>query len=175
MRLFIAVNFPEEIRQELFEVSTKLMRQADAGRIVALENYHLTLVFIGETERVAEIKEAMATTCHRELTEPLQIILSGIGSFRGNKGKGHTWWVGVEENAGLTRLANRLADELRALGFSIEKRAYKPHITIGRAVVTSRPISLQLPDLELTASTISLMRSDFKNGKPVYRELFSCS
>jgi len=175
MRLFIAIDFPEEIKQEFFELSSELMRQADAGRIIPLENYHLTLVFIGETERVTDVKDAIATVCRTGFTDSLRIVFGGVGSFKGRRGRSHTWWVGVEENAELTRLANKLADELRVLGFAIEKRAFLPHITIGRDVVTSGPVALDLSEIELSASAISLMRSDFKNGKPVYRELFSCA
>jgi len=174
MRLFVAIDFPEEIKQELFELSSKLMRQADAGRIVALDNYHLTLVFIGESERLAEIRDAISLVCRMGFCEPLRIVLRGVGSFAGHKGRGHTWWVGVEENPELTRLANKLAEELRSLGFAIEKRTFTPHITIGRDVVVSRPIAVEFPRLELSAHEVSLMRSDFKNGKPVYREMCSC-
>jgi len=174
MRLFVAIDFPEEIKQEFFDLSTKLMRQADAGRIVALENYHLTLVFIGESERLTEIKNAISVVCRTGFCEPLRIVFRGVGSFAGRKGRGHTWWVGVEENVELTRLANKLAEELRSLGLTIEKRTFTPHITIGRDVVVSRPITVEPPRLELSAHAVSLMRSDFKNGKPIYRELYSC-
>ena len=171
MRLFIAIDFPDEIKQELFEVSSELIRQADAGRIVPLENFHITLVFIGESERLQEIKDVMTSVCRSELSDSLRIILNGIGSFKSHKG--YNWWVGIEENVELTRLANRLADELRLIGLSIEKRSFKPHITIARGVFTSRAIDLKLPELQHLASTISLMRSDHKNGRQVYRELFS--
>jgi 2'-5' RNA ligase len=175
VRLFIAVDFPEEIKQALFDTSTELMRLADAGRIVPLENFHITLVFIGESERISDIQDVMNAVCRTELPDPLRLVISGIGSFPGRKGKGYTWWVGVQPNPDFSRLASKLAEELRLIGLNVEKRAFKPHVTIGRGVVTSRAVSLELPELELTANTISLMRSDKKNGRQVYREIFSCS
>ena len=173
MRLFIAVDFPSEVKQALFEVSSELIRQADVGRIIPLDNFHITLVFIGESERVTDIQDTMGAVCRAELADPLRLVFSGIGSFKSRKG--YTWWVGMEANPELERLANRLAEELRSQGFAIEKRAFKPHVTIGRAVFASRAVDLALPKLELVTSTVSLMRSDHKNGRQVYREIFSCN
>jgi len=173
MRLFIAIDFNDKTKSAFFNLSSELMRQADSGRIVPLENYHLTLAFIGQTQRLQDAQEAMAAVCIREFTEPLPISFWGIGSFKGRKG--HTWWVGVKDNPALTRLANHLTEELRSTGFDIDRRTFKPHITIGRAVVSSRPIDLQLSPLEFVASKVSLMHSDLKNGHPLYRELFTCN
>ncbi|MCL1846556.1 MAG: RNA 2',3'-cyclic phosphodiesterase [Coriobacteriia bacterium] len=171
MRLFIAIDFNEETKSALFETATELMRQANAGRIVPLDNFHLTLVFLGETERLQQVQEAMTVACRAALTAPLQVRLRGIGSFPGHKGKGHTWWVGVEDNPALTTLVATLTEELRAAGFALEKRSYKPHITLARAVHTSRPITLNHPEIDFTTSTISLMRSTLKTPHPLYREL----
>jgi 2'-5' RNA ligase len=182
VRLFIAIDLPPEIKRELAELSRALERQADAGRAIPPENFHLTLVFIGETARLREVCEVMDVICRRELSEPLRLALGGIGSFKGRGGRGrrgkgrggHSWWVGVEAAPDLDALALALADGLREAGFAIEKRNFKPHITIGRNVVTSRPIELHLPPIELAAATISLMRSDRKNNRQVYTELHTC-
>ena len=198
MRLFVAVDFPEEVKRALSALSFELVRQADAGRTIPRENFHVTLVFIGETLRVSDVSEAMVDACraereritegrmtesdrppaviledHPHSHEPLRVKLHGIGSFKGHKG--YTWWVGLEKSPQLERLANRLAQELRSSGFTIEKRAFMPHVTIGRSVVTSRPVDLELPELTCAATNIALMRSDHKDGHQVYKELFSCA
>ena len=177
MRLFIAIDFPETIKRSLSGISFELVRQADAGRMVPAENFHITLAFIGETDRMRDIEKVMAAVCGSGVVAapPLRLALRGVGSFKGQRG--HTWWVGIGENTGLSRLADSLAAELRAEGFAIEKRAFKPHITIGRGVVTSRPVDLALLEpagLECEAASVSLMRSDHKNGRQVYSELFAC-
>lgn len=172
MRLFIAIDFNEQIKSTLFDLSSQLMRQADTGRPVPAENYHLTLAFIGQTERLQEVQQALATACRSHFTQAIQLSFQGIGSFRGRKG--HTWWVGIKDNPALSLLANRITDQLRLAGFNIEARTFKPHITIGRAVVTSRPISLQLPPITFEAHSISLMRSELRNGRAHYHELYAC-
>ncbi|MDR1185488.1 MAG: RNA 2',3'-cyclic phosphodiesterase [Coriobacteriales bacterium] len=169
MRLFIAIDFPPEVKQQLSELSCELERQADAGHAVPPENFHLTLVFIGETVRLREVIEQMDTICRTELAEPVRLVLEGIGSFKSKRG--HSWWVGVDAGPELKSLANALIDGLREAGFSIDKRSFKPHVTIGRGVVASRPIRLEAPVIELAANSISLMRSDRENGRPVYSEL----
>jgi len=82
------------------------------------------------------------------------------------------WWAGVQQNKDLQDLQGRLTDRLVAAGFSLDKRKYDPHITLGREVVsdiTPRPIE---PFGE-TVSGIDLMKSEHINGKltytPVYR------
>jgi 2'-5' RNA ligase len=172
MRLFIAIDFSPEVKQSLAQLSCELERQADAGHAIPPENLHLTLVFIGETARLQEVIELMDAICHTELFEPLRLTLSRIGSFK-NK-RSHTWWVGVDAPPELKTLANALADGLREAGFSIERRAFKPHVTIGRGIITSRPVSLHLPAIELVADSVSLMRSTHKNGRPVYSKLHNC-
>jgi 2'-5' RNA ligase len=172
MRLFIAIDLPAGVKQTLFDLSRSLERQADVGRVIPRENYHLTLTFVGETTRLQDVIEVMDGVCRMEFCEPLRFALSGIGSFRGHRG--YNWWVGVDATPALETLANALADGLRAEGFAIERRAFKPHVTIGRGVVASRPVALQLPTIELAASTVSLMRSDRKNNRQVYSELHAC-
>jgi 2'-5' RNA ligase len=207
MRLFIAIDFSPEVKQALCGVTTELERQASAGRMVPLENYHLTLAFIGETQRVAEVDGAMGAVCRafglRELGkgEPsssgvgnsneygasefgkgspgspvscggaLHLVLQGIGSFKGKGSVGYTWWAGIRVNPALARLAQQLTGALRDAGFAIEKRNFTPHITLGRGVITKRPVELELPPLEFETNRVSLMRSDHKQGRPVYTEL----
>jgi 2'-5' RNA ligase len=173
MRLFIAIDFPSEVKQRLSELSRELERQARAGRAIPPENFHLTLVFIGETVRLREVIELMNTVCRRELVEPLRLVFDGIGSFKGKRG--HSWWVGVDAVPELETLVVALADGLREAGFSIEKRSFKPHVTIGRGVIAPQPIRLEAPAIELTAGSVSLMRSDRRDGYPVYSELHTCA
>jgi len=59
MRLFIAINFNDEIKDALCDASAELMAAAKRGRTPRRENLHLTLVFIGETTRVDDILDVM--------------------------------------------------------------------------------------------------------------------
>ena len=146
-----------------------LEHQAEQARIVPVENYHLTLLFIGETKRVDEVREALHRL--RIPDEPVDIILEGIGSFKQQRGR--TWWVDVKTNEVLTELAAELTALYRSVGFSLESRSYKPHITLARGVKASQPIELSAPYFETRADRISLMKSVNEDGRMVYTEIDS--
>jgi 2'-5' RNA ligase len=123
-------------------------------------------------------------TARMEFIEPLELALDGFGTFKA-KGKGggrggkkaaggaHTGWVGVTALPALSTLAAAFAEAYRAEGFSIEPRAFRPHVTLARGVRASRPIELSLSPLITTASHVSLMKSDLSGARPVYTSLLA--
>jgi 2'-5' RNA ligase len=141
MRLFLAVEIPAPIRKELRDLQAKLKNQWPGWRWVRPEGIHLTLRFLGEVgaERDALARNAWnkAATC----SEPFVIRLGGIGRFpRG--GRARVLWVGIEELGGGTRLdelAARVETAARESGFEPEKRAFRPHLTLARALRGARP------------------------------------
>jgi len=173
MRLFIAINFNDEIKDALLETASELEAASRRGRFTRRENLHLTLVFIGETDRVEDIVDVMEEVAEEAFTEPLVIKLSDAGIFKGRGGDLH--WIGIENTPGLKTLAKALADGLRAEDFLIEKRRFVPHITIGREVVLSGPADVRVHAATMTADRISLMRSERAGGLLVYTELASVS
>jgi len=169
MRLFIAINFNDEVKDALCETAAELKAASRRGRVTRRENLHLTLVFIGETARVDDILDVMEEAAEAAFTEPVKISLSEAGIFKGRGGDLH--WVGVENTPELKRLAKELAEGLRAEGFEIEKRRFTPHITIGREMVLSPSADIRIHKASMTADNISLMRSEHVNGRIVYTEL----
>jgi 2'-5' RNA ligase len=187
MRLFVAIELPDEVKHQLAEALSNLERQAETGHFVPVENLHLTLAFIGETKRVDVAAEAMRTGveswqrdvwAHGQAAgESTGIRLSGIGSFK-SKGRGadrgaHTWWVGIEDNPALVALAGEITQALRDAGFSLEKRTFKPHITLARGVRTATLVSLSIPPIDVPALKVSLMKSDLSGDKPKYTAIAS--
>ena len=169
MRLFVAIDLPDEIKRELWYLALSLEHQAEQARVVPLENYHLTLLFLGETKRIAEAREALHQV--RVPEAPIEVVFDGIGSFK--QKRGYTWWVGVQVSEALAELQNNLTSRYRAAGFPLENRSFKPHITLARAVKTLRPVALEPPEHQLKANRISLMKSTPEAGHMVYTELDS--
>jgi len=167
MRLFIAIDLPEEVKRELWLLALALERQAEQARVVPPENYHLTLLFIGETKRVNEVRETFHLL--RVPEEPIEVFIEGIGSFKQQRTR--TWWVGVTVTEVLAGIYCELAALYRAAGFSIETRAFTPHITIARKVKASEPIVLTAPQYKVKAGSISLMKSTPEAGRMVYTEI----
>ncbi|MCL2111804.1 MAG: RNA 2',3'-cyclic phosphodiesterase [Clostridiales bacterium] len=182
MRLFIAINLSDGMKDVLDETAAELRSVARRGRYTHRENLHLTLVFIGESDRVDDILDVMEDVAEEFFTEPIRLALSGAGAFRRSGGDLH--WVGVESTPELKALAKALADGLRADGFDIERRRYVPHITIAREVVVGAgggadggggaggaAVKVHLATME--ADHISIMRSDHIGGRLVYTEVAS--
>jgi 2'-5' RNA ligase len=173
MRLFIAINLNEEIKNYLVTAIHELKKASTGGNFTHYENLHLTLVFLGELnpDRVGEIKSAM----NRTKGGPFRLSISGFGRFRRRGGDIH--WAGIEQNQELIGIQKRLAAELENAGFTLEDREYSPHLTLGREVRLSDPTAgiygtLESEKKEMTVSRISLMQSERINGKLTYTEIY---
>ncbi|MBR2742735.1 MAG: RNA 2',3'-cyclic phosphodiesterase [Clostridia bacterium] len=174
MRLFVAVNFPEDIKDGLYEASELLKRECVKGSFSRRENYHLTLCFIGETERVSDVKRIMDGVSF----DAFNITIYGLGSFR--SGDGDIYWAGVKENAALSCLAAKLSSSLSGAGFKIDKKPFRPHITLGRRVKPKAGFDRgefikSFAPARVRVSKISLMKSERIDGILTYTEIYSVS
>ncbi len=85
MRLFIAIQFNDEILEALNELQDDLRDRGMEGHYSPVENLHLTLAFIGEYGDPEEVLDALEESDFR----PLSISLEGVGSF------GDIFWAGI--------------------------------------------------------------------------------
>ena len=129
MFLFIAVNFDDATKNKLGGITRLLAAGATSGNFTATDNFHLTLVFIGET---SEDKLPLITRVLDSVTQSPFAVAWGPWQIR-TVGRGHLV-VRVKQNPALSGL-NCLSRGLRERGFDIERRAYRPHITLGRQVI----------------------------------------
>jgi 2'-5' RNA ligase len=173
VRLFIAINFSDDVKDALCETIADLRGAALRGRYTYRDNLHLTLAFIGESDRVEDILDVMDEARAEAFPAPIHIAFSGAGAFRRRGGDVH--WIGVENTPELRKLAACLASGLRRAGFDVEKRRFTPHITIGREVTLPAGAHISVPMAGMDAGRISLMRSDRADGRPVYSEIASAS
>lgn len=168
MRLFISIDFSDEIKNTLTDAIGQLKKQSSSANFTREENLHLTLAFIGETENCDAAVRAMQTI----KMKPFDITVGGFGSF------GDLWWIGIKTASGdsdLSRLSDRIKKALRSEGFDIDHKKFKPHITIARRVKTNSQtdrIRLNIPSASMTVSGFSLMKSERVNGRLTYTELY---
>ncbi|MCC5858008.1 MAG: RNA 2',3'-cyclic phosphodiesterase [Ectothiorhodospiraceae bacterium] len=126
MRLFLALQPRPGEYQHLLEAVPKGYRR---GRRVPVENLHLTLVFLGACSevQVARIREVAAAT----RVAGGQISLSRLAVWPGPRVQVlETWSRRVPD--WLARLHLTLAQGLRAAGFPLEARPFRPHVTLAR-------------------------------------------
>lgn len=171
MRLFIAVNFSEPVKDRLTGWIQKLKEYGAGGNFSRRENLHLTLAFIGETDNVEKVRQAM----DKVSAEPFVLTVGGLGCFRRNGG--NICWAGVEKNDTLLSVHSQLCSALRFAGYSIENREFKPHLTLGREVVFPSGFSIRdfegrISPLTEQVRKISLMKSERIGGKLIYTEIY---
>ena len=171
MRLFIAINFSSEVKNELAAVQDMLRKHARSGNFTRPENLHLTLIFLGEIaqSRLEPIKQAV------DSVQDKAFELSANGSGRFRRGGGDIWWVGIDENHVLTKIHHTLADSLTASGFVIEEREFKPHLTLARKVLLKNDNNMpEIPvSFNIAVDKISLMKSEQLNGVLKYTAIYN--
>lgn len=172
IRLFIAIEFPEQIKAELEKDAALLQRNCKRGTFTRRENFHLTLAFLGQvpSSRIGELT-AIMDICP---SSPIPLTIGHMGRFKHREGD--ILWRLIEAEPALLHLQKDLSAHLRAQGFLQEERNFKPHLTLARRVVLKDGVKLidlssQMPTSSYTANRISLMRSEQRNGKLTYTAL----
>ncbi len=160
MRLFVAIRLSDTMTKSLTGTMHDLKKQGIKGNYVPMQNLHLTLAFIGETEDVPAVKAAL-----KEVSiKPFRLTLSQMGCF------GNLLWAGVKGNQGLSSAARQVREALDRAGISYDRKKFEPHITLVRKM-TGNWKTVPAPKGEMMVEKISLMKSVQKDGRSVYTEL----
>ena len=130
MRLFVAMDIPEDIRSSFARLVAKLRAACQNARWTRVEGLHITLKFIGETpaEKVEMVKTALAGVPSRA---PFTLNFRGLGFFP-NERRPRVLWAGIEANSDLSSLAAAVETALEPLGIPHEERPFSPHLTLAR-------------------------------------------
>jgi RNA 2',3'-cyclic 3'-phosphodiesterase len=131
LRLFVAVDMPEESKGALEQAVNPWRERLGAGRWVVRDNWHVTLKFLGRTwPRLLPVVAAAGREVASTVV-PFQVRLSGLGVFPGPS-RARVLWAGLDDPDGhLTGLSEGL-DAALAKDFTPEKRAFTPHLTVAR-------------------------------------------
>jgi 2'-5' RNA ligase len=171
MRLFVAVNFSDEIKSRIIEVQESLRSQSTRGNFTRPENLHLTLAFIGETPE--EKLETIYAIIDDIKSPSFDIRFNRTGCFTHSRKE--LWWIGAESGgSGLSSLKSihvRLIRDLLDAGFRVDQRPFNGHITRAREVRRLEPIALPCPEMLLKVNRVSLMKSEHLKGVLTYTEL----
>jgi 2'-5' RNA ligase len=188
VRAFIALRLDATVDDAIADLIERLrapengIRQdgirGDSIRWVRRANFHLTLFFLGPAvprDRLAPIADALGAIA--EETAPFEIAARGVGAFP-NLARPRVIWVGLHGDA-LAGLAARVAEAARRCGFAPERRAYSPHLTIGRVRLFRSPGRLRRALNEAADSSfgvsrierVMLYRSEPGPQSSIYQEL----
>jgi len=130
MRLFVALDFPDEVRGAIRDLIARLKPLCSNARWVRPEAMHITLKFIGETDaaKVVSIRAALAPI---HSPRPIEIRFRGVGFFPDER-RPRVVWCRVEASPNLAELAAGVEGALEPLGIPRESRAFVPHLTLAR-------------------------------------------
>jgi 2'-5' RNA ligase len=184
LRLFIAVEIPAEIQQNVYKETANLRRSLESlVRWVPAENMHLTLKFLGDVapsnvEFLMQMlrQEAEAVPC-------FNIHLTGLGSFPSLK-RPRVIYIGIQAPPATDALQRGIESASRRLGYESEERPFSAHLTLGRVKqnVTAtdqqkirRAIESTQVDLLGSArvDSVHLYKSELKPSGSVYTRLYS--
>lgn len=151
MRSFIALPLPDS------EVSVleALQNRLPFGRPVPPENLHLTLVFLDEQslETLEEIHETLES-----LRAPaFALTLAGLDGYGSQ-----SLAINADGGPALLELHKRIRSRLHGLGLQLDRRRFRPHVTLARlpaqinadqqdrlAKFLLREATLKLPDIPI--------------------------
>ena len=128
MRLFAAVEIPDDVRAELVRIQSGL----PGARWSPPENLHITLCFIGQVQE--PVAEEIADELSRVQVSPFKLRLGVPDTFGGERQneKARILFASVEHDEALPRLAKKIEAAVRRLGVEVQSRKYRPHVTLAR-------------------------------------------
>jgi 2'-5' RNA ligase len=183
VRLFLAINLPSDVRLEVWAATASLRSDAPELAWIGEPRLHFTLKFFGDlpTERVEALQATISGVAGRHRESLLS--LGEIGAFP-NFRRARVVWIGVEPDPRLELLHHDVEIACAALGYEIEGRPFRPHLTLAR-------IKTPLPNdrvrqlaraakqidfrTEFIVRSIDLMQSTLTAAGPTYTTLVSAA
>ncbi|HEY8665904.1 MAG TPA: RNA 2',3'-cyclic phosphodiesterase [Tepidisphaeraceae bacterium] len=179
MRLFTAIELPDDVRTHLVALQDVLRPQAGRVSWTRPQCLHITLKFLAEVQEadvpgvcdalkdVPGAGPATLSMSHLALFPPhggIRIVAAGVGG----------------ETDKLQELMRGMDQRLAPLGFAKERRPFIPHVTIGRPRAPLPPAlrgplaessAPHLPGSEFVAGKFALMQSFLTPAGPEYLRL----
>lgn len=131
MRLFLAINLAPEMRRAVIEATSPLREAAPSLGWVDESRLHLTLKFLGEQAEsvVGPLSDAMSDVAEKHRT--FRLSVKEIGAFPDFR-RARVVWMGVDREPRLEFLHHDVELACERLGFDLEGRAFRPHLTLAR-------------------------------------------
>lgn len=164
-RLFIAL-WPDGVVRQHIAILQRRLDSLPGSKMIPQQNLHITLCFLGDTESSQLIK---VQNCIANFTFPaVSLKLDTLGYL---PEKGLVWLRPKKTPPSLSATAQQLSNQLSAVGCSVDRRAFKAHVTLAR---NSRPAGqLDFDPINWAASDLVLVESKFARGRVCYTTLIS--
>jgi 2'-5' RNA ligase len=178
LRLFWAINLPNEIKDRLWEIQKQLRGTGVDAKWVGRENLHLTVHFLGEVD--VAIIDALVSAVQGALLDRkfFTLQLGGLGVFPDARHP-RVLWAGVAggENE-LWEIHRLVAGAMLPFGIPLPGRSFSPHLTLARLrSLRGAPELMTMvrqlgPDYDnlgwMQVGSVDLMQSKLTPGGPIY-------
>ena len=175
IRLFIALPISANVRKRVQSIITILRPSGRNVKWVNPDNLHLTLRFLGDTDKnlVSHISRLIDKVARGY--QPVATVLTDVGCFP-NMTRPRVLFLGHSDSAEpLIEIARQIELGVRELEFPAEEKKFKPHLTIGR--IRRPDVSTDLIDalrnlkpypVSITYDRICLYQSTLTPSGPIY-------
>ena len=164
-RLFFALELPSVVQKQIVQWRVTHFPE-DAGRLVAADNLHLTLAFLGEVS--AEKQRALSALAGRLQQPGFTLTLDDAGQWL----RSRVVWLGTRQPPrGLLQLASMLRAQAARSGCYQSPQPFHPHITLWRDARQAVPIPPPGFRWTFPVNEFVLYESSFSRGRTRYTAL----
>jgi 2''-5'' RNA ligase len=179
MRAFIGIEFDRALKKSMIDIQNKIKENSIKGRWKYIDNFHLTLKFLGEVD------EDVLFSIHKDMKYEIQnidsfnLVTGGIDFFMGRESLRVVYLKVKDESNELNGVFNLVEECCINCGIPKEKRRYTPHITIAQDVVLKdsacnfKELNLYIPALKIPVREVSIIKSEQLDNKRVYTKILS--
>ena len=178
IRTFIALEIPDEHKQEVDKLIVKLKPFGPDVRWVRAANLHFTLRFLGDIYESSVEKLNDAITSSIADIKPIELKLSGLGCFPNMKRPRVVWLGAAGEIDELKVLANNVESACRESDFGKGDKPFSPHLTIGRiknphglGMLIERLPKVEFSSDDILVDHVTIFKSDLSPRGPKYTSL----
>ena len=185
LRTFLAIDLPSSLQTAIGQNIRTVKRELPGLSWSKPENLHINLKFLGETteSQVDQVRHAVEPAISH--VPAFELELKGFGVFPDHRSP-RVLWIGLGGALdSLATLAGCVAQAVVPLGFPLEDRPFRPHLTVarvkrdhrevGRVLGTLGLLSEPFPCGSILVERVTLFKSDLRQTGPIYTKLWDVS
>lgn len=173
MRLFLAIELPEIIKNQISQSITVVRREYPQFNWVPPENYHITIHFFGEIDDDVKIKEGISNVLFDR--DRFYLYSNFVDLFINNK---IVIYLDFRREKNLEKIAEDITGRFQQPE-DIHKKKFVPHLTLARYKIPSKQQYFVLKkrlakldiDIEFPVDKLVLYQSILTEEKPIYKKL----
>jgi len=164
-RYFFAIDLPTEYKSRIWEIVEPLQSTHSGAKWVRRDNYHLTLLFMGNQDDRAVQAASRQMRGLAGSWPPFSLGLTGFGGFP-NSNRAKVLYIGVGEGAeAVTNLATELQERSK-----VTEPKFHPHLTVARfKAPVPISVAVRFEPILIPVKVVSLFSSTLTPSGPIYR------